>query len=107
MLLRKFCLGKNFLMNIKENADFLLQKPRQLAGAELIFKDRRNVFCNVNLSNMGNLLQKNVGTGRVRECIFRASGDKFCKFFPIHVTILTYLILTSPYILMQVLQVGV
>ena len=81
-MLRKFCLGNNFLMNIKENTDFLLQRPRQLASAEVIFKDRRNVFCNVNLSNLGNLLQRNVRTGRVRKCIFRASGDKFCKFFP-------------------------
>ena len=81
-MLRKFCLGNNFLMNIKENTDFLLQRPRQLASAKMIFKDRRNVFCNVNLSNLGNLLQRNVRTGRVRKCIFRASGDKFCKFFP-------------------------
>ena len=64
MLLRKFCLGNNFSMNIKENTDFLLQRPRQLASAEMIFKDRRNVFCNVNLSNLGNLLQRNVRTGR-------------------------------------------
>ena len=82
MLLREFCLDNNFSMNIKENAYFLLQKPRQLASAEVIFEDRINVFCNVNLSNLGNLLQRNVRTGRVRECIFRASRDKFWKFFP-------------------------
>ena len=77
MLLREFCLDNNFSMNIKENAYFLLQKPRQLASAEVIFEDRINVFCNVNLSNLENLLQRNVRTGRVRECIFRASRDKF------------------------------
>ena len=82
MLLREFCLDNNFSMNIKENAYFLLQKPRQLASAEVIFEDRINVFCNVNLSNLENLLQRNVRTGRVRECIFRASRDKFRKFFP-------------------------
>ena len=32
------------------------------------------VFCNVNLSNLENILQKNLRTGRARECIFRASG---------------------------------
>ena len=84
MLLRKFCLGNNFSMNIKENTYFLLQRPRQLGSAKMIFKDRRNVFCNVNLSNLGNLLQRNVRTGRVRKCIFRASGDKFCKIFSLH-----------------------
>ena len=69
-------------MNIKENKDFLLQNPRQLASAEVILEDRTNVFCNVNLNNLGNLLQRNVRTDRVRECIFKASGDKFWKFFP-------------------------
>ena len=64
-------------MNIKENKDFLLQNPRQLASAEVILEDRTNVFCNVNLNNLGNLLQRNVRTDRVRECIFKASGDKF------------------------------
>ena len=64
-------------MNIKENKDFLLQNPRQLASAEVILEDRTNVFCNVNLNNLGNLLQRNVRTERVRECIFKASGDKF------------------------------
>ena len=64
-------------MNIKENKDFLLQNPRQLASAEVILEDRANVFCNVNLNNLGNLLQRNVRTDRVRECIFKASGDKF------------------------------
>ena len=66
-----------FLMNIKENKDFLLQNPRQLASAEVLLEDRTNVFCNVNLNNLGNLLQRNVRTDRVRECIFKASGDKF------------------------------
>ena len=64
-------------MNIKENKDFLLQNLRQLASAEVILEDRTNVFCNVNLNNLGNLLQRNVRTDRVRECIFKASGDKF------------------------------
>ena len=64
-------------MNIKENKDFLLQNPRQLASAEVILEDRTNVFCNVNLNNLGNYLQRNVRTDRVRECIFKASGDKF------------------------------
>ena len=64
-------------MNIKENKDFLLQNPRQLASAEVILEDRTNVFCNVNLNNLGNLLQRNVRTDRVRECIFKVSGDKF------------------------------
>ena len=73
-MLRKFCPGNNTV--------FLLQRPRQLVSAEVIFKGRRSMFCNVNLSNLGNLLEKNVRTGRVRKSIFRTSGDKFCKFFP-------------------------
>ena len=32
------------------------------------------MFCNVNVSNLGNVLQRNLGTGRARECIFRESG---------------------------------
>ena len=80
-MLRESCLDSNFSMNIKENAYFLLRKPRQLASAEVIFEDRINVFCNVNLSNLGNLLQRNVRTGRVREYVFRASGDKFWNSF--------------------------
>ena len=35
---------------------------------------RRGVFCNVNLGNLENVLQRNLKTGRARECIFRASG---------------------------------
>ena len=39
------------------------------------------MFCNVNLSNLENILQKNVKTDRPRECIFRASGGtNFANF---------------------------
>ena len=34
---------------------------------------RRRVFRNVNLSNLGNILQRNLRTDRTGECIFRAS----------------------------------
>ena len=84
-MLRKSCLSNNLPMNIKENTDFLLQKPQQLLSAEVNFEGWRNVLCNVNLSNLENLLQRNVRTGRVRECIFRASGDNFFPSAPIMV----------------------
>ena len=44
------------------------------------------MFCNVNFSNLENVLQRKQKTGRSRECIsiFRASGgtnfEKFSKF---------------------------
>ena len=39
------------------------------------------VFCNVNLSNLENVLQRNLMTEHGRECIFRASGGtNFRKF---------------------------
>ena len=34
---------------------------------------RKGVFRNVNLINLENVLQRNLKTGRARECIFRAS----------------------------------
>ena len=68
-----------------EHADFLLQEPRQLPSGEANFEGWRSVFRNVNLSNLENLLQRNVRTGRVRECIFRASGDNFFPSAPIMV----------------------
>ena len=34
ILLKTFCLGNNLSMHIKENTDFLRQKPRQLPSAE-------------------------------------------------------------------------
>ena len=80
-MLRKFCLSNNFSMSVKENTDFLLQKPRQLLSGEVNFEDWRNVFCNVNLSILENLLQRNVRTGRVRESIFRGSGHINFSFF--------------------------
>ena len=36
---------------------------------------QERVFHNVNLSNLGNVLQRNLRTDRARECIFRASED--------------------------------
>ena len=43
------------------------------------------MFCNVGLSNLENLLQRNLRTGRIRKCIFRASGDtNFESFFSRH-----------------------
>ena len=42
-----------------------------------IFKNQppRRVSCNVNLSNLGNVLERNLRTKSARECIFRASGS--------------------------------
>ena len=41
-----------------------------------IFKNypQKIVSCNVNLSNLGNVLQRHLRANRTRECIFRASG---------------------------------
>ena len=36
---------------------------------------QERVFHNVNLSNLGNVLQRNLRTDRARQCIFRASED--------------------------------
>ena len=33
------------------------------------------MFCNVNLSNLENVLQRNLRTDRASECIFGISGD--------------------------------
>ena len=38
------------------------------------FHPRRRMFCNVNLDNLVNFLQRNVRKGKTRECIFRAFG---------------------------------
>ena len=38
MLLRKFRLGNNLPTHIKENTNFLRQKPRQLPSAEAVFE---------------------------------------------------------------------
>ena len=35
---------------------------------------QRRMFCNVNLDNLVNFLQRNVRKGKTRECIFRAFG---------------------------------
>ena len=44
---------------------------------------RKIVFRNVSLRNLGNVLQRNLRTDRVRECIFRVSGGtNFENFFP-------------------------
>ena len=40
----------------------------------------RKVFRNLNLGNLENVLQRNVGTDGARECIFRASRHKFSRF---------------------------
>ena len=37
---------------------------------------------NVNLSNLENVLQRNLRTDRVRDWIFRASGGRNFDFFP-------------------------
>ena len=42
---------------------------------------QRGVFCNVNLSNLENVLQKNLRPDRVGECIFRAFGGRNFEFF--------------------------
>ena len=43
------------------------------------------MFLNVNVSNLGNVLRKNLRTARARECIFRASGGiNFENFLPKH-----------------------
>ena len=34
MLLRQFCLGNNLPAHIRENTDFLQQKPQQLLSVE-------------------------------------------------------------------------
>ena len=39
------------------------------------------MFCNVNLSNLENVLQKNLRPDRVGECIFRAFGGRNFEFF--------------------------
>ena len=52
-----------------------------------IFKNypQKIVFCNVNLSNLGNVLQRNLRRNRARECIFRASGGiHFEKLTALH-----------------------
>ena len=35
---------------------------------------QERVFCNENLSNLGNVLQRNLRIGRARESIFRVTG---------------------------------
>ena len=35
---------------------------------------RKRVFCNESLSNLGNVLQRNLRVDRARECFFRVSG---------------------------------
>ena len=43
---------------------------------------RREVFRNVNLSNLENVLQRHLKTDRAGQCIFRASGGtNFETFF--------------------------
>ena len=42
---------------------------------------QRGIFLNVNLSNLENILLKNLITDRARECIFRASGGTDFEIF--------------------------
>ena len=42
---------------------------------------RREVFRNVNLSNLENVLQRNLRKDRTGECIFRASGGTNSETF--------------------------
>ena len=51
-----------FYLNIYNNMNFFQNHPR------------KKVFCNVSLSNLENILQINLRTDGVRECIFRVSG---------------------------------
>ena len=44
---------------------------------------RGRVFHNVNLSNLENVLQKNLRTDRAREFIFRVFGDKNFEKYPL------------------------
>ena len=37
-MLRQFCCGSNLLTHIRENTDFLRQKPQQLPSAEANFE---------------------------------------------------------------------
>ena len=46
---------------------------------------RRTVYCNINLSNLENVLQRNLRTESTRKCIFRASGGtNFGNFSTLH-----------------------
>ena len=42
---------------------------------------KKRAFHNVNLSNLENLLQRNLRTGRAVECIFRESGETDFEIF--------------------------
>ena len=48
----------------------------------IFFKNHpwRGLFCNVNLSNLENVLQRNLRTSRACECIFCVSAANFQKF---------------------------
>ena len=41
----------------------------------------KEVFCNVSLSNLKNVLQRNLRTDRARECILKVSGGTNFKNF--------------------------
>ena len=61
----------------------LLRSPHKFIAMQIVFffniwifeiHPRRRMFCNVNLDNLVNFLQRNVRKGKTRECIFRAFG---------------------------------
>ena len=54
---------------------------------------QRRVFCNVILSNLGNVLQRGVRTDMARECIFRVFGSTNFEDFKI-LTVLSFYIAT-------------
>ena len=41
------------------------------------------MFCNINLSNLENVLQKNLRANRALECIFRTFGGTVLKVYPL------------------------